>query len=496
MFINPQWSLCALTSPSIYKQNASVWIAESAAVSDPVSDPPTTLEQPTSGFYFTSCQWTPDGSSLLTTSSDNVVRVFVAPLDLLTRTSQHLLPYSRLRFPSAATLAAYPGFQISEYAPAMVLASVAEHPIKLYNVHSKECVASYPSVNPHNEAFDNPIALAFASQDADMFLAGTSGQRGKVSLFSLLRPGSSPESSPPVASTWISQDKALGYRRSVVSTIAPRPAGTDLVCAVGFYQGGTAEAGKSDGIALYDFRVDRDNGRCTMVSPEIIPPGDSPQAGGSWRKSVSGTTKILWSPADSAMSEHLVYQIPRNGYSNVIVRDERMGLQQVDELVGPSKAKAKATAWAYNPTLPPAQDGNDNDSGTKRKSKSPRLFPTQQRLGADWIKLSQHGNSVGNDTTTEKLGDGNGNGNGNVNKNGAYSLCVGTTQGSVYIYNVHRKTANVVQVHQKGTSVCGVSSNPAVITNGLEVLATCSGNRQRGNTDNETSIKLWRIDKS
>lgn len=380
-----------------------------AGLPTPLPPPPSILSRDRRGhaqFYFTSCQWTPDGSSLLTTSSDHIVRIFVAPEHLLSSLSSSsapsldLLPYARIPFPSAVTASAiYPEFKISQYAPALVLISTADHPIKLYNVHTQKSVASYFLTNPNTEAFDNSLALAFPCGSEsmgmidytrdnddfgwvsqDMFLAGTTAQRGRVDLFNLLRPGSS-----SMASAYIPKKHKSSnlYRRAIVSAIAPKPLsstqGTPYIAAIGFYQGGgvSQKSGgeHGSGVALYDFRIDNPMGRCTVISPQTSPSSNFGSERYSWRRYISGTTRLLWNPPGSASGcEHLVYQIPRNGFSNIIVRDARMELQEIGVLLG-SEELADFQNKGNNGAFP------DNNGRVKIK-------PTQQRLGADWIRSS------------------------------------------------------------------------------------------------------------
>lgn len=457
------WSCLLQTSDSIYsinKSNQTVWTNESISLNSPNSSVLLQNRVASQPFYFASCVWTPDGSSLITTSSDNILRLFVAPPDLLSSPQkQQFLPYSRIPFPSSITASAiYPKFKLSDYSPCLVLVSTGDHPIKLYNVHSKQSVASFPSVNPHSEVYDNPLALEFTN--TDMFLAGTSGQRGKVSLFSLLRPGTSAESSGPFSSAFIPQSVAPGFKKSLVSAIAIKPntldSQTSLIAAVGFYQARSFD-GKCDGVGLYDFRVNSDQGKCVMVSP------DSFDSMPDWQRSVSGTTKLLWNqPGNHSGSDSLLFQIPRNGVSNCIVRDARMGLQQIGSLIGSDSSSRSGVA---KPTA------------------------TQQRLGADWIrrpmnKISEDFNGISESEA--------------ANVTDQFELVVGTSQGYLYSYKnpafLEETDVAIYQIGAKNSSIGGVSWNPAVTADNTELVATCSGNRPRG--PSTTELKIWQLKSS
>lgn len=474
--------LCAQTSTAIYSQSQTcnpikaVWSREfqtleesnATAPQEPLPQKSNEDRHASSDFYFTSCRWTPDGSSVLTTSSDQVVRLFVAPPDLLSAVDgeqileESLLPYARLPFPSSTTATAiYPGFKISEYAPAMVLVAIEDHPVKLYNVHSRQCVASYPITNPHRDTFDNSLALEFPRTNSDVFLAGTRGQRGRVDLVSLLRPGSNTETTKPLASAHVPDSLATGYRRAIVSAIAAKPqpdGGDQLIAAVGFYQGGGQ---RECGMALYDFRVDQRDARCTMVSPATT---NDDLTAHPWRRKANGTTSILWNPAGaSAGSESLIYQVPRNGSSNVIVRDARMGLREIGHL---------ECAEQHGPQ-------------------------TQQRLGADWVRHRRTGPTATVDHEYQQPPPPP-----PPPSQPSFDLHVGTTNGSVRIYRnpahgcFNTDTAGAVVQSLHGSSVCGISWNPQVARDDLEIVATCSGTRTSEDDDTttafpETSLRIW-----
>lgn len=260
------------------------------------------------------CQWTPDGSSLITTGGDNTLRVLTPSPDILDgEETKGIQEYSKIAFPSSVVgSAVHPNFRLQEYAQAMVAVSTSDHPIQLFNIHNhtdlsatssyRKVVASYPLPNPNTEIFEPSHALAFP--DASTLLAGTTRQRGRVALFDLSRPGERPVTNVQL------KEKA----RPIVSALAPMSDdGSDQegawrnIAAVGYYAAGSALV-----TALYDFRS-------RQVTSSFKLDGKGPNAS-------PGVTQLLWSP-----NKRFIYVIQRQS-SDIPVLDVRMDLEQVATL--------------------------------------------------------------------------------------------------------------------------------------------------------------------
>lgn len=265
---------------------------------------------------FKTCQWTPDGSSLIASNQDQCVRTFVPPPNLLsseeTEVSELAPPYSRIAFPHAAvsSLAIHPRFEIGQYFGAYICVSTSDHPLQLFNVHDfvsgstvnqdqvashPKATASYPLINPDTEAMTGTLALSFGGLEGSTILAGTTRQRGKVCIYDVARPGEM-----CIASV------ELGYKsRPIVSTIAPQQNWDDTMTAVaGFYN--SVYLG-----ALYDFRTD-----------ELAIPIEKYDACGVQK----GVTQMLWSS-----NGRCLFVVERQS-SEILVLDARMAFKPLASL--------------------------------------------------------------------------------------------------------------------------------------------------------------------
>ncbi|KAJ5712530.1 hypothetical protein N7493_008998 [Penicillium malachiteum] len=243
------------------------------------SDSSETIKSP----YFSSAEWTPDGTTLLTNSSDHRIRSFIVPPDLLETGSVHnLSPYSAL--PSAEptyALAAYPFFNLQDPSTTLFLSSVRDHPIRLASALAPVSVASYSLVNPTTEAFITPHSMIYPST-----LGGThflTGSDSLICLFDVSRPGSDgPVSWLPTIPSKRKQTVGGGIgMKGIVSAMAISPTGDGILAAgtftrqVGLYSSNGSDwrkgvtqlawspcgrylyiaERKSDGVLVYDIRV-------------------------------------------------------------------------------------------------------------------------------------------------------------------------------------------------------------------------------------------------
>ncbi|KAL4819643.1 WD40-repeat-containing domain protein [Aspergillus spinulosporus] len=229
--------------------------------------------------FFKSAEWSPDGTTILTDSSDHHIRTYIVPTDLLEeRQSPHQLsPYSVL--PSGEPTYAstfYPFYSLQEPSSALFLSSVRDHPIRLASALAPTSLATYSLVNPMTEAFITPHCILYPPP-----LGGThflTGSDSLICLFDVSRPGNE----GPVA--WMptipSKRKQLiggGVgMKGIVSALALSP-----------NEGGILAAGTfSRSVGLYD-----SNGTGQSLGSFSISKTEAARHIGG-----SGVTQLLWSP--------------------------------------------------------------------------------------------------------------------------------------------------------------------------------------------------------
>lgn len=142
--------------------------------------------------YFKSAQWSPDGTTILTSSADNTLRSFVLPADLLTPPHpQKLRPYALHQSPEPLYAATFhPSYSLQEPSTCLTLASPRALPIRLFSPFTADRIlASYPLVSPTTEAWIAPHSLLFSPQEASTFFAGS---ESCVSVFDVNRAGDEP----------------------------------------------------------------------------------------------------------------------------------------------------------------------------------------------------------------------------------------------------------------------------------------------------------------
>ncbi|MCJ1399851.1 hypothetical protein MMC11_003054 [Xylographa trunciseda] len=143
--------------------------------------------------FFKSAQWSADGTTLLTSSADDVLRTLILPPNLLSKSTPHALsPYASHILPSPAyALAIYPSYDLSVPNTALYVASPSSLPIRLISPFVPGILASYPLINPTTEAFIAPHSLLFDTygDNVNQFFAGSESE---ISIFDINRNGEGP----------------------------------------------------------------------------------------------------------------------------------------------------------------------------------------------------------------------------------------------------------------------------------------------------------------
>lgn len=222
--------------------------------------------------YFKSAQWSPDGTTILTSSADNTLRSFIIPADLLTPPHlQKLQPYASHRSPEPLYATTFhPSYNLQEPSTCLTLASPRFLPIRLFSPFTADrLLASYPLVSPTTEAYIAPHSLLFNPQEVNTFFAGS---ESCVSVFNVNRDGDAP----------VTRMHTTSSRRGRVAGQAQGMKG--IVSALGMSSEGMLAAGTySRWVALHDGFARGGNACVFSVGTE-----DEVERGG-------GITQVIWS---------------------------------------------------------------------------------------------------------------------------------------------------------------------------------------------------------
>ncbi|KAL3484876.1 WD40-repeat-containing domain protein [Aspergillus germanicus] len=229
--------------------------------------------------HFKNVKWSPDGTTLLTDSSDHTIGTYILPPDLLDEESlpHELTPYSILSSgePTYAT-AFYPFFSLQEPSSAIFLSSVRDHPIRLASALAPTSLATYSLVNPMTEAFITPHSMIYPpSLGGTHFLTGSDSL---ICLFDASRPGNEgPVSWMPTIPSKRKQLVGGGIgMKGIISAMALNPD-----------QGGILAAGTfSRNVGLYD-----SNGSGQSLGTFNVAKTEADR-----RIRGAGVTQLLWSP--------------------------------------------------------------------------------------------------------------------------------------------------------------------------------------------------------
>ncbi|KAM3074627.1 hypothetical protein ACMFMG_008055 [Clarireedia jacksonii] len=175
--------------------------------------------------YFKSAQWTPDGTSLLTSSADNTIRTFILPPTLLDDPSSpsSLTPYTTHLFPTTVNcLTLYPYYTLSEPTTTLYLSAPSALPVRLSNTLSPTAapLATYSLVCPTTEAYLTPSSILWSAPGTH-FLTGTDCL---ISLFDISRNGSGPVTRLPTIPSKRHKMKGGGVgMRGIISALSLQP---------------------------------------------------------------------------------------------------------------------------------------------------------------------------------------------------------------------------------------------------------------------------------
>ncbi|RKF83863.1 Telomerase Cajal body protein 1 [Golovinomyces cichoracearum] len=162
----------------------------------------------------------PDGTSILTSSADNVVRTFIVPPTLLSDTGiTELTPYTRHFNPAPISCVdVHPLFELSSPSTTYYISAPSGFPIRLLNALSPTPVlmSTYSLTSETTEAYLTPASIIFPSS-SQLF----SGTDCLIALFDLSRNGSGPILRLPTVPSKRHRMKGGGVgMRGIVSALA------------------------------------------------------------------------------------------------------------------------------------------------------------------------------------------------------------------------------------------------------------------------------------
>ncbi|ATY63697.1 WD40 repeat-like-containing domain [Cordyceps militaris] len=144
-------------------------------------------------FFYSSAQWTADGTSLLVGSSDSRVSTFVLPPDLLEADLvQPLQPQASIQLPEPSQcIAPAPYFSLSNPATQTFLVGSRDHPLHLYHAfptgsEKPAPLCMYKLIRHETEAYITPSSILWPLPGTHFFC----GSANRIDYFDASRPGS------------------------------------------------------------------------------------------------------------------------------------------------------------------------------------------------------------------------------------------------------------------------------------------------------------------
>ena len=191
----------------------------------PPSPPPST------SLFFTSVQWSPDATCLLTSAEDNILRLY----DTHTLISPNPSPNPALSIPLPAAVYAacwYPLMQSAVAESALVAAAVRDQPLQLWSAWTGEQRASYIGVSDKEEVV-SAMSMCFA-EGGDTLYAGYDGH---IRAFDTATPGL-PFMTVPTAAKGANKRRRTDGQYGLISSLST--AADASLLAAGSYSGQAA----------------------------------------------------------------------------------------------------------------------------------------------------------------------------------------------------------------------------------------------------------------
>ena len=238
--------------------------------------------------FYSSAQWTADGTTIVTGSSDNTVSSFVLPTDLLQPRSdgpRALEPQSSITLPEPTqVIAPAPFFSLSEPASQTLLVGCREHPLHLYHAFPDSSqpapISQYRLIRHETEQYIAPASLVW-QHPGTHFICGSAN---RLDYFDVSRHGSDgPVLTVPTipSKRHICKGHGIGMK-GVVSALglSPPDAGSSQLVAAGT---------RTRWMGLYDLHRSEGAVANWKISQSDLPGSPERCAG-------QGIVQVLWSP--------------------------------------------------------------------------------------------------------------------------------------------------------------------------------------------------------
>ena len=136
------------------------------------------------GNYLKGCLWAPDGSCLLTSSNDNVLRLFNTPAELDDPPPSWQPVLSMKEAELIYDYAWYPLMDSADSASSWLVSSCRDHPVHAWDAFTGELKASYRNYDQF-DAVTACFSLAFSLDSRELFC----GLDSSLHIFDVTRPG-------------------------------------------------------------------------------------------------------------------------------------------------------------------------------------------------------------------------------------------------------------------------------------------------------------------
>ncbi|KAK0391352.1 hypothetical protein NLU13_0853 [Sarocladium strictum] len=297
--------------------------------------------------FYSSAQWTPDGTCLLTTSSDQIVSTFILPTDLLDQRDHplDLQPQAAVQLPEPTqAIAPSPYFSLAEPSSQVFLAACRDHPLQIRHTQPQEPeappLAIYKLIKAETEAYIAPSSLLW-EYPGTHFICGS---MNRLDYFDVSRPGSDgPCLTIPTGPS--KRSKTKGYtvgmkgHISALTTTKPDEHGCSIVAA------GT----RNRWIGMYDIhRTDKAIANWAIRGSDGL--SDEMDTGGR------GIVQLLWSPCGRYLIVNerranglLVYDIRGSGKLLSVLGGRTLNTQQrlvCDVFAGDPYDSSTFEVWA------------------------------------------------------------------------------------------------------------------------------------------------------
>ncbi|CAG8580198.1 12420_t:CDS:10 [Ambispora gerdemannii] len=173
--------------------------------------------------FFKVAKWSPDGTCILTSSNDNILRLFELPLNVFESIEEITLnPVIQARVGETIyDCCWYPMMSSQEPETCCFLSSSRDHPVHLWDAFSGKIRASYTMVD-HREQLIGPNSLAFNLDGSRIYC----GYNNMIEIFDSGRPGREGEKHPTTPTR-----KSKEGQKGVISCIAFNPDNSGLYAA-------------------------------------------------------------------------------------------------------------------------------------------------------------------------------------------------------------------------------------------------------------------------